>query len=174
MDTQKLWLEITIAGFLYVASAFFVILRILGVNDLTFVGTFLPYLTIAIVVLSYCCGFAINIISHYLIALRWPEFAYNAEDEIELSPGVSDATKRRVTSSYFTLLLFRHLTFGSVLLEDCLTCWLIGTHFNWHVGAVIIPLSTAAVIFGFAFWIHRKNHLALSQYVRQQAQVGST
>lgn len=170
MDTQKLWLEITIAGFLYVASAFFVILRILGVNSLTFLVTFLPYLTIAIVVLSYCCGYAINIISHYLIALRWPKYAYNAKDEIELLSSVDDATKRRVTSSYFTLLLFRHLTIGSVLLQDCLTIWLIGTHFDWHVRAVIIPFSTVAVLFGFAYWIHRKNHLALSESVRQHAQ----
>jgi len=134
-----------------------------------YLASYLPYLSIAIVGLSYCCGYAINIILHCLIARIWPKHAYDANDEIELLPDIDDATRRRVTSSYFTLLLFRHLTLGSVVLEDCLTYWLTGTQFKWQAIAVILPLSGLALISGLAYWIHRRNHLALNKYVRQHA-----
>lgn len=73
MGFSTIWLEITISGFIYVLSAFFIVLRLLHVTDLSFISyveDHLTLLSLATVAISYFVGmFAHRTISFFIFPI---------------------------------------------------------------------------------------------------------
>ena len=165
METQKVWLEITIAGFVYLSAGFFLVLYIAGVHDLSFVGAVessLPYLSVAIIALSYACGYAIDVISHPGIAFLKRAVQSEVGEEVLLMRNEPLAVLSRKKAAYSTLLLFRHLTAGSILLTISLGCWLRDANLNLRWTLVVICF---AALFALAYRVQREYYVKLEKAI---------
>ncbi len=127
MGSFKIWIEMAIAGFVYVLAGFFLCLTFLKIPDLSFLlplSGFAPYLSLAILLFSYVVGLTIQIISQRL---------FKSREEIE-NDIVAQASAMRNSSvpyrailffktEYNAFVLFRLLSLGTCLLGFSMYFW---------------------------------------------------
>jgi len=167
METQKVWLEITIAGFVYLAAAFFAILYIAGIHDLSFlvaVEHLLPYISLIVIASSYACGYSIDVLSHPFIAWVTRAPQTNVDDEVRQLRSEAELLLRRKKAAYATLLLFRHLTASSIFLSLSIGCWFSGANISLCWVLVVISFS---ILFALAYLVQRRYYLNLEQAMRR-------
>ncbi|MGA2798360.1 MAG: hypothetical protein ABSE63_12325 [Thermoguttaceae bacterium] len=124
MESPKIWLEMTVAGFVYLAAAFFFVLTSIHVKDLTVFSQLsgsAPYVSVAIILLSYVTGISIHIMSQRLYSKYKPDTVSRAATIF--SNTVPKSIMRLVETSYSTFILFRHLWIGTYFLGLALMCW---------------------------------------------------
>lgn len=186
MDTPKIWLEIAIAGFVYVAAAFFALLSWLHINDLSFLWNpreFAPYLSIGIILLSYVIGLSVHIALHQAYSklrktriwlaiwkfLRKDQAPDKAEDDgdedLILRDDISPRVLEHVKTSYNTFVLFRLLALGTPLLCVSLICWMSNTEFKDHRLPAAATLFLVTTLFAVTYVSLRPSQRALKRYV---------
>jgi hypothetical protein len=157
MNSRKLWVEITVAGFPFLATAYFIFLFIFGIYDLEHVKPALenlPYTAVLVTVLSYVFGLAAHVVSQRAYEIVTPD-KYDAEKDIEFGAWSSDYTQRHASYMYSTLVLFRLLTFGTFFLGITLTLWIRCTEWKEQCCAVALTCLLLMLLFGIAWRSHR-------------------
>jgi len=161
MNSRRLWLEITVAGFPYLAAAYFFFLSIFGIHDLRCIKPapeYLPYIAVLVTVLSYVFGLAAHVISQkaYTIVTKRE---YDAKKDVEFG-AKTDYVQRHMSFMYSTLVLFRLLFFGTLFLVPTLTLWIRSTECKEEWLTVALSCLLLTVLFAIAWFSHRKSFIA--------------
>ncbi len=122
----KIWIEITIPGFLYLLVGFFLFLLCFNINDLKFLKNtkdYLPYISILIIVLSSITGSLVYKVSEYLVYLL-NKTKYNPKEEIKFVCKVPELLQTRFNDLYTVFVFYRLLIPGTFFLGVVLTIWL--------------------------------------------------
>lgn len=140
-----MWIEMTIAGFVYVTAGFILIVSCIPINNLSFlshVSAYAPYASVALVFLSNVIGYSAHQILEILYSLfKWirdkVHKSMNRQDiqndhdkgsDLILHTDVPDRVIEHVKSTYSTFVLFRHLSIGFILLLLSLWHWNVEVH----------------------------------------------
>jgi hypothetical protein len=157
----SIWLEITIAGFVYVVAIFFAIVAICDVHDLAILrppNELLPYISAALVGLSYVLGLIFHRLTplvaprtfpllNRLIKRRGKSYTKSPNSYLETAEilhGGSTRVHREVDFQFALVALFRSLVFSIPLLGVTVAIWLLRTH---HRGMVLF------VSMDVIFWV---------------------
>lgn len=156
MTAATLWIEITIAGSVYLAALVFLCLRLLGIGRIPVVADdLLPYLAAGVVAASYILG----MLMHRLLQLGWSGVirlrktrpwlsdsdyfqAHYARDAIVWQFG-SERLHRELDFQFALKALFRSLLVSIPFLAVTLSLWLGLT--PWR-GAVPLVIALAAAL----------------------------
>jgi len=123
----KIWVELTIPGFLYILSGFFSYLLVFNINDLESpksLKDYSPFLSIFIIILSSIVGYSAYKLLERLVYLVRPKYNYNAKAEIKYMQKVPLELRTRYNDFYLILVFFRHLIIGTFLTGSTLILWL--------------------------------------------------
>ena len=127
MFSMSLWLEVTIAGFVYLAAAFFTILAFAGKDDLGFLNSireFIPYLALIVLFASYVVGMTAHILMQEVVIWFFPEYGFTAGIQLALQQNTPREILTSLGYSYGAMLLLRHLALASLFLAVSLLIWL--------------------------------------------------
>jgi hypothetical protein len=122
------WIQVTIAGFVYIASAFFVILKLVNKKNLQFVHVkeYLPYLAILVVFLSYAVGYSAHLVSKTCIIDEfYSEYKLTQDKSRKLTELKENREElyQSLNDNYSNLVMFRHLFVATILLGISLFIW---------------------------------------------------
>ncbi len=167
------WIEVTIAGFVYISAIFFFILYLLKIRRLTFLKCLQPYAPyIAFVVLfsSYVCGFVAHTASSKLYALFSHDFKYCSPERIILNnERVPNYLLNSLALMYNNLVLFRHFSIATLLLGVALFLWLDPKQFRRQRIVVSLTCIIIPVIFVITYFVCRPDLLQLCEMMRAYA-----
>lgn len=164
MQTQKVKLEYTIIGFLFLLGLLFVLLTFLGIYDLGLlfcsIESFLPYLAVILVVLSYFSGVALEVILQKIIWWKY-DTKYPAHEDARILSFAPNLLQEHISNSFSKLVFFRTLTIEIPLVTISILIWVsCSNHNNAH--KVILLVSVVGIILFILVlltWrIHRKIH----------------
>jgi hypothetical protein len=167
MNFWSPWIEVTIAGFVYVSAIFLIILCFLNIHKLTFLKCLQPYTPyIAFVVLfsSYVCGFVAHMLSSKLFALWSLDCKYfRPEKIIDINKRVPDYLRNSIALSYNNLILLRHLSFATLCLSVALFYWLDPKQFPKQ--RIVLPIACIifAVIFASTYFAYKPEFVQLTE-----------
>ena len=156
-EDLTLWVRNSISGFLYVVSAFFLILTSWRIHDLSFlqdlsVTPYLPYISLGVFALSTIVGYSAQIILENIIWLICPRFKSNAHQR----DNNDQELQRRLRTEYSILVLYRHLILGSILLWGSLLIWLAGHNSQDSAGKVSLLCSSLLVLSIITYMFQRR------------------
>jgi hypothetical protein len=156
MTSATLWIEITIAGSVYLFALFFVFLRIADISDLTFLtreNALLPYIAIVAVGTSYVLG----IVAHRWIQVLGTRVLGIVERELGLKDlSTSDSRPEQYRQlvtiwqhgserlhkefdfQFALQALFRSLLFSIPFLGGSVSAWLSITDWNAYIAWVVV------------------------------------
>jgi hypothetical protein len=139
------WLSATIFGFAYVTAAFFLVLWIARLDNLKFLKDcreFAPFLAVLTVSLSYVVGLTAHYVSDYVwVTCVCPSDAPSATNLMWMREKTPAGVLQELGNAYDTLVLFRHLFFGSLLCLITIFGWLSKNHLprlKWTIGFVCL------------------------------------
>ena len=144
------WLEVTISGFIYVAAAFFLFLRITGSYDLTLpqsLHDYIPYLVILILFLSYVVGLSTHMVVAKVISYLHTEYKFDASNQIKIQTLVPDQLRATFGLAYGSLAMYRHLFIATFLLSLTLFAWLYKSPFVKFKWPLTIFCLLLAILF---------------------------
>ena len=141
----SIWLEITIAGFVYVLAIFFAIVGICDVHDLATLrppNELLPYISAALVALSYVLGLIFHRLTQLVAPRTFPllnrligrkDNVYTKSPDssletAEILQGGSTRVHREVDFQFALVALFRSLVFSVPRLGVPAVAWLLRSH----------------------------------------------
>lgn len=183
METPKIWLEIAIAGFVYVAAAFFALLSWLNIYDLSSLSNsreFAPYLSVAIILLSYLIGLSVHIAMYHgyyklrkariwLKIFKWlhkdqePEHSEDDED-LAFRDDISPRVLEHMKATYNTFILFRLLAVGTPLLCVSLVFWMSNTEYTHQRLPTAATLILLTALFAFSYLSLRPSQSKLKKH----------
>ena len=164
MNSPKIWLEMTIAGFVFLLAAFFFALAFFHITDLSFIQQFssaTPYLSVAIVFLSYIVGLSIHIVSQTLLSSDKDTSKTRAD--AMFNDKIPERAIRLVETSYSTFVLFRLLSVGTYFLGMALLAWSCHAEFMRYVVIVAIFCFALSAISLCVYAIIKKHQSQLKQ-----------
>jgi hypothetical protein len=171
MTTPTLWIEITIAGAVYLAGIGFAILSILGVKDLgaltAAANPYMPYLAACAVAVSYIVGVVahrmVQVLARPVLApveklFHLPELTNRIPSELLTAKMVaiwqrgSSRLQREVDFQYALVALIRSLLFSVPLLGFAWALWLVvaAMPLGW------LPAAAAAISWPVVFAAYRR------------------
>jgi hypothetical protein len=162
MNHLRLWFEITVAGFPFLAAAYFLFLCIFGIYDLRCINPppeYLPYIGVLVTVLSYVFGLSAHLIlqrAYSIVTKR----EYDAKKDWNFMKNAADLAYRHHAFMYSTLILFRLLAIGTISLGITLTVWIRSTECSEKWSAVALSCLLLTLLFVIAYFSHRKNYIA--------------
>ena len=167
MTNATLWIEITIAGAIYLVAILLWVLALLGPTDARLDslrgGEFLPYLSVAFVAASYIVG----IVTHRIVQIFAPpllrrvggflhieDLSYDIgseEDLVRIWQYGSERLHREIDFQYTLVALIRSLLFSIPLLGTGVAVWLFlrGQKGTWEV------VGLTLVIWALCFLAYR-------------------
>jgi len=166
-ENLSIWIQNTVAGFLYTIAGLFFFLCLYGINDLMFLDNlkdYLAFIIIGVIAFSSIVGFSAQKILEHIIYLIKPKFKYNADEEIKLI-NYSESLQKRHHNLYAVLVLYRHLILGSIIIWISLLCWLnsSGNVEYWYPVSLISIFLIA--IFIITYFLHRKSFIAFKKVI---------
>jgi hypothetical protein len=191
MEAPKIWLEIAIAGFVYVAAAFFSLLSWLHINDLCFLWNareFAPYLSIGIILFSYVIGLSVHNVLHQAYSKvrgtkTWRTISKSFDkdqapnepesdkgEDLFLREDISPRVLELIKSSYNTFVLFRLLALGTPLLCLSLIYWMSNTKFKDDRLPAAATLALLTILFAVTYVSLRPSQRALKRYASKQSE----
>lgn len=170
----RLWLEITIAGFFYLAAIFFIILKIFGIEDLKFIDKvrdYMPYLSVGAVAMSYLFG----IVFHRLLSSLVQPLLIFVENRLGLHvfnligghPGWtgidlnkiwqhgSERLQREIDFQFNQLALLRLLVIGIPLFGISAGVWLSSVIATKYILIIFIVFLVLGIALFYAYREHR-------------------
>lgn len=160
----KIWIELTIPGFLYLLTGFFIFLIYYNINDLKFLQNakdYLPYISIIIIVLSSVVGHTAYKVLEHLIYLLRPKFKFNVTYDFNLSIKVPEKLKNRMAEYYVVLVFFRHLIVGTFSFGCALVIWLGCTNNSQYQYPIILISVVFIFFFVLSYVLHRNRFKAI-------------
>jgi hypothetical protein len=172
MLKKSLWAEITISGFVYFLTLFFLILTFMGVKDLFFLGNlkdFMLYLSIGavafsyilgilahriLVVFYYCFCFIIGIVFHkQKLKEKWITAHTFKSNFIKVYQLGTDRLHRELDFQFSLLSMIGSLSLGFILLGINLGIWLWNSIYSdytllFTIFFIIMGLLSLIVAFG--------------------------
>jgi len=164
MQTQKIKLENTIIGFLFLIGLLFLLLTCLGIYNLGLllckIESYLPYLTVILVVLSYFSGIALEVILQKII-WWWYDKKYPAFEDVRILSYATNLLQEHISNSFAKLVFFRTLTIEIPLVTICISIWVICSNNDNNYKIILMVLIVGLILFILVLltWIiHRKIH----------------
>ena len=164
MQTQKIRLENSIIGFLFLIGLLFLLLTCLGIYNLGLllckIEDYLPYLTVILVVLSYFSGVALEVI---LQKISWWFFdgKYPALEDVRILSYATNLLQEHISNSFAKLVFFRTLTFEIPFVTISIAIWIIysGNSNAYKIILLVAVVGIVLFILVLLTWIiHRKIH----------------
>lgn len=170
MIASTLWAEVTISGFIFLLSGAFLLMKYLGIRDLSFMAGLNDYLTI-LSVATIAASYILGILVHRLISMaikssgpwlrkimRSPEKPPGPDD---LPPNVhprvvimqygSDRLLKEIDFQFNFMALFSQLSAGIPLLGISLASWLLDT----PQSRLALPALVIGLVMGAGFVVVR-------------------
>lgn len=166
----KLWVEMTIAGSFYVASALFLFLWILGVSSLQFpsdLSVFGPFLSVVAIMLCYIFGLSVHIISQRIISLFKRKDKIDAISDRGFLESIPERTRRHIEGIYNALVLLRLSVLGVVVLGVSLVLWIRNTAFKEYCPKIVWACMLLSVFFAFAHCSFRRSFCELKREMQK-------
>jgi hypothetical protein len=120
------WIQITIPGFVYVSSVFFLILFFAGKYDLTFskdTREYVPFIAILAIFFSYVVGFSAHLISEKVISIICSEYKLSISNFKGMQKIISDNVFKSLSDTYVDFVMLRHLSVSTFFLGLTLYNW---------------------------------------------------
>jgi hypothetical protein len=177
--TLNLWTEIFISGFFYLLAIFFLMLRLLGVDDLSFLSRLQDYLVFVSFWMIVAC-YLLGILAHRLTSAllrspaRWLERRLFRSRVSLLNVPKSDhlnnfvkvlqygsvRLNRELDFQFSTLALFRQLIIAVPVLALSSLFWLAITPGRW----LIVPVLAVALLLEVSVFVaHQRQHTHYTQ-----------
>jgi hypothetical protein len=173
MNSLRLWVEVTVGGFPYVAAAFFIFLCFLGIHDLESIKPppeYLPYIGVLLTMLSYAFGLSVHVISQQVYVIAGGEKKkYDAKRDKAFMEDANDYVLRHASFLYSTLVLFRLLASGTFILGVALSSWIGFTKFRGIQPAVVVFSGLLTALFVTAYFSHREFYIAFRDVESEQS-----
>jgi hypothetical protein len=173
MTSGNLWLEITIAGFPYLLSFFFLVLSATGVKDLKAVTPdkdYLPYISVGVVAASYVIGVLTHRLTQIVVPplmgflerrLRLSNLA-NPQDPETLARNMarvwqrgSERLNKEIDFQFSLVALLRSLVLSLPILGLCISAWLSQARYS----GLWIPVVTSLALASACLVVYRKQRL---------------
>jgi hypothetical protein len=183
MESPKIWMEMAIGGFVYLAAGFFFVLTLIHESSLVFLSEFqasAAVISIAVVLLSYVIGLAIHTISQRMFSKYNPNAL--SRSTVIFSNRVPYEALRLVETSYSTFALFRLLWPGTYYLGIAVLSWGCQSQFTRYRTASAICCFLLSSLFLWTYLSMRKPQAELedrlgmllrSRAVRQHPQAAA-
>jgi hypothetical protein len=167
----KIWIELTIPGFLYLLTGFFLFLLCFNINDLKFLQNtrdYLPYISIIIIVLSSIVGHTAYKVLQHLIYFVRPKFKYNATNNVKLIRKVPEIFQTPLSESYIVFVFFRHLIIGTFSVGCVLVIWLGCSNNTQYQYPIILICVIFIFLFILSYIFQRKTHKAFKEAIEKE------
>jgi hypothetical protein len=153
------WLEITIAGAVYVAAACILFLSFADKRNFTLTDNtrpLIPYIAVMMLFFSYVVGLSIHYLTVYVLVSCHPEFGFDAARQ--LGPYDKDMLERlaKLGSAYGTMVMFRLLFPGFFFLAISVLVW-YWTHSNRRLRWSAVSICLAFSLFFLCTWLVHKD-----------------
>ena len=166
MDFSRLWVEVTIAGYLFVAAIFFLLLAILGQSDVAFLNQMSALVpALGITIAAYVLGVSAHLLLRWFIQTFWSKEKYDAERDVSFFTNASESFKQRAKFAEGVHVMFRLLTLGTICLWLSVSIWLCATDQKQLIAIVSLIFAFFAIGFALVYFSHRETYARLKEAI---------
>ena len=168
----KIWIELTIPGFLYLLVGFFLVLFSMNKKDFDFLPDqdmkdYLPYISIIIIVLSSIIGYTAYKVSERIVYC-FRKKKYDAINEIKFMLNVPEHLQTRRNDLYIVLVFYRLLIPGTFLLGCVSGIWLLCSEKLQYLWPIIFISVIFVLLFIITYILHRKTYKDFSEGLNKE------
>ncbi|MGA3245423.1 MAG: hypothetical protein ABSE41_12460 [Bacteroidota bacterium] len=170
------WIEVTIAGFIFVSAAFFAFLRYAQIYSLDYpqkVGALLPYVAIASAFLSYVVGFSAHLVVHGAIGTLWPSTKSTPDQLIALQTQLPEQLRYTFGHTYGNLVMLRLIVIALICLAISLHLWLPKVSIPRRRPFYVTCWLLAAIL-SVAYFVQRQLYVEMNNDIRAKYPYQST
>jgi hypothetical protein len=162
MFAVRVWLEVTLAGLLYIASAFFLLQSLFGVHDLEVVSAdVLPYFAVLLVGASYVVGLTLHSFIPSCFRALLPEEVIPwlrngvppdprkdmTREDVQIALRATQELLGQMKGIYSGVVLFRLFTPGIFFLGFALASWCMDTPYQRYAPMILLISGSLSVLF---------------------------
>lgn len=184
MSSVSLWIEISISGFFYFIAAFFIVLKVAGVKDFTFITNVKDYLAL-IAVSVYIASYMLGILAHRLLpfVIGWPlksikrlfrrkrpraetnDDIHHFANSIEVWQYGSDRLHKELDFQFSLRSMMFSLVIGLPISGICAAIWLGDTSAQW----LALPITIIGFMLGVTFYLAYRIQRSIYNQIQQAA-----